>query len=164
MNMPRNGQKAAWQSSDGAYDLAPTGGAERELDAAIAEKVMGWTKWRSPAARTPEPDCWKTGDEESPTRLIAYWSPSTDIAAAWLALDWLRTRRDVVCLTFDARDNYWEIDACDHIDYHTNLRDDGSKPRGCAVIVSAATAPRAICRAALSLATANPRAAVVDTR
>lgn len=149
----------------GPFDNLPIYGsptplpAGRALDAEVATKVMGWTEWKSPVVPrgVDEPDCWRTGDPESPTRTIAYWSPSTDIAAAWLVLDWLRSQRDVVMLTFDTRDKCWEIDACDYIDDDTGKRDDGSAPRGCAVIVSAETAPLAICRAALAAIASRAR-------
>lgn len=54
----------------------------RELDALVAEKVMGWRHWESSYAVGPKPH-WITPDGDSRVE----WSPSTDIAAAWEVVD-----------------------------------------------------------------------------
>lgn len=59
----------------------------RELDAQIAVEVMGWKPWRSPAAKTADPDCWLTGNTESPTHAMWGWKPSVDMSDAWRAVE-----------------------------------------------------------------------------
>lgn len=68
----------------------------QEIDAAVAEKVMGWKSWASPCVKHGEPDdCWLTGDESSPIERKSRddkpfgfgWSPSTDMNHAVEAVD-----------------------------------------------------------------------------
>lgn len=60
----------------------------REIDCAIAEKVMGWTK-KVPAIGKP---WWARSDDTfaAPAHGKKAWSPSTDIAAAWSVVEKMR--------------------------------------------------------------------------
>lgn len=103
--------------------------AGRELDALIAEKVMGWVKTlRLPNAH----DTW-----DDPAGLCKSWvemfTPSTDISAAWQVVEKLRLSQfDVHLCTAtvfgDWKCGFW---------------------KGSAGTVSASTAPLAICLASL---------------
>jgi hypothetical protein len=68
--------------------------AGRELDALVATNVMGWTAWASPMTPkgSTEPDCWRTGDRQSPTLRISAFEPSTDIDDAWLVVEAMRAK------------------------------------------------------------------------
>lgn len=68
---------------------APAMQAGRELDALIAERVMGWCAWRSPLVPrgVTQPDCWQTGERNRPAVRMSGWSPSTNIADAWKVFD-----------------------------------------------------------------------------
>jgi hypothetical protein len=110
----------------------------RELDAEVATKVMGWF---ADGQYWSEPDGTLTKD-------TLIWSPSTDIAAAWLVVERFRSDRWVVTLTA-------YHDGCSHWvagKSHCEIRDyaerrDGSKWRH---EYTADTMPMAICRAALA--------------
>lgn len=64
-----------------------------EIDALVAERVMGWTFGCTP---DPEGDwaSWNEPRPDDPTRQrevkCAGWSPSTDIAAAWEVVEKMR--------------------------------------------------------------------------
>ncbi len=57
-----------------------------ELNAEIAEKVMGWTRGTRSTFSGPVP-CWL--DKQQQVHRLD-WNPSTDIAAAWEVLDKMR--------------------------------------------------------------------------
>ena len=116
--------------------------AGRELDALVAERVMGWTRvvraretlWQSPKAGT-----WPI----VASRLPHY---STDIAAAWQVVE--RMRADGwVCEVFGS-------DTANAEGYSVTLwRPDTSGSS----VTQNATAPLAICRAALAAIDATTR-------
>jgi hypothetical protein len=114
--------------------------AGRELDTLVAEKVMGWTKWRSPVVPrgSAEPDCWLTNDRTSPTFKIAHWSPSTDIACAWQVVERMRDRGFALELHYEF--------GCS-IQWVADFSNDGWSSTGEQL---GDTAPLAICRAALA--------------
>ena len=102
--------------------------AGAELDALVAEKVMGWR--RVDSHDDPTLYIWRTlrGDV-SPH----YWKPSTDMTAAWQVVERIELLK-YRTLEYIPRDGGWWID-----DNHNH-----------AVQVCAPTAPLAICRAALA--------------
>ena len=55
--------------------------SDAELNAAVAEKVMGWRQHQYMG------DCWASDSFENGYRQKHYWSPSTDIAAAMEVVD-----------------------------------------------------------------------------
>lgn len=133
---------------------------DHELDCEVAEKVMGWKVVRIPEPRGEDDD--RPAVTVEPTEPIDLWSRhygwtglpqfSTSIKDAWLVVEWLRANYDTVAIYFDSREGTWELDCCEHIDYETGKRDDGSDPRlGCA-IASDASAARAICLTAIQAA------------
>ena len=69
--------------------------SDRELDALVAEKVMGWTLHKIPHLVEGQYG-YISGVIHSyiGNRLIAPWSPSTDIAAAWQVVEKLRGREE----------------------------------------------------------------------
>lgn len=63
--------------------------AGRELDALIAEKVMGWKLSKQQVSADAWDDVWRNEDN----RLMAYcrkWKPSIDISAAWRVVEKLK--------------------------------------------------------------------------
>jgi hypothetical protein len=75
---------------------------DRELDAAVAEKVMGWTAERKPGL----PHMWIP-----PGHFISGWRPSTDIATAWQVEERIAELGliDEYCLHLNAIANaHWE--------------------------------------------------------
>ncbi len=111
--------------------------ASRELDALVAERVMGWKKW-VPARPESLPitslatPCW----EDTDGRVIAQhsWNPSTEISAAWEVVEKLKQRD---------KDNTFFLE----IEFYNNA---WNCQIGGSVEASAPTAPLAICRAALA--------------
>jgi len=99
-----------------------------ELNAAIATEVMGWTRYHDAT--------WLADDGR---RIVARWSPATDIADAFEVVE--RMRENGVWVTFSASppDGQWVV----------NL--EGASMLGKAPIarIFADTLPRAICEAAL---------------
>jgi hypothetical protein len=62
--------------------------AGRELDALVAERVMGWRPYPTPAYDGYRwPEWWE--DPQTGNRRLG-WHPSTDIAAAWTVLERLQ--------------------------------------------------------------------------
>jgi ABA sandwich protein len=61
--------------------------AGRELDALVAEKVMGWitfvSDYGAPTSYYADPQTGRNVHWEKPNGIIKPFSPSTDIAAAW---------------------------------------------------------------------------------
>ena len=76
--------------------------ADRELDARIAEEVMGWEKMcLSYRPETKEYTHWKIDTDDGLYHIqasIPEWSPSTQIADAWLVVEKLGklTGKDVL--------------------------------------------------------------------
>lgn len=107
--------------------------AGRELDALIAEKVMGWTR---------KGEGWCPPGWESTFMLSAY---STDIAAAWQVVE--HFDRSKWCFDLEAFDaageDAWGARFVSWEQLHPVFR--GYEPRE-----YAATAPLAICKAALN--------------
>jgi len=110
--------------------------AGRELDALVAEKVMGWkkVKWLGDYD-------WRDKDGEQPYTVRA-WNPSTDIAAAWQVVEKIQERqgrdRFIIYLSSYWGTNSW-VYKCEFIMETVNKSVDGF----------ADTAPLAICLAAL---------------
>lgn len=112
--------------------------AGRALDWLVTEKVLGWKPWVSgvqPRGST-KPDCWATKSRRSPSYRIADWQPSRDIAAAWAIVEKMRKTH---CVQVDTVGFEGEEFRC-----LIGWGDDPSTGVG-----EAATAPHAICLAAL---------------
>lgn len=114
---------------------------------------MGWTLWRSPAARSPEPDCWVTGDPESPTYLVEYWCPSTDIACALKVVEKLvtppaRGQRSHYELDFSTDRGCWHV-SLNRFDVEQHEPDGPCQTQKLLRINNAPTLPFGICLAAL---------------
>ena len=105
--------------------------AGREMDALLAEKVMGWGIEVNPIFEGG------IGLQVSPgtTKAIAMFAPSTDIAAAWEVLNKLTHKEPCI--------NYLN-DLWNPVGWHCHI--DGHHAEGCD------TAPLAICRCALKVA------------
>ena len=105
--------------------------AGRELDALIAEKVMGWNR-RGPGRHVSDYNNWwilPDGKSLNPLRFC----PSTDISAAWEVVLSLRNRWGTFTLVAG-------------LQWHCYDNEDGNYVER---MGSADTAPLAICRAAL---------------
>lgn len=136
--MNEKAEKNSLGVADGS--LSPTQ-AGRELDAEVAECVMGWT--RHPAKMHPTDNRTINGvlycPPDYPTTVLGglncvpYYS--TDIAAAMEVVEKMRVLKLGVCIDDASLPNPWFVDF-----------DDGKK-RGTA---TAPTLPEAICRAALA--------------
>ena len=121
--------------------------AGREMDALIAEKVMGWrvhfrnTAWWVKAEDEKEAIVKKVGFACGNDRFM----PSTDIAAAWKVAEKVGEKYD--CVIFRDRDTdkkpYCQFVYCDNGDEDTFEE----------YIAEAETVPLAICRAALKAVT-----------
>lgn len=119
-----------------------------ELDALIAERVMGWTRWRHEDGivhlHAPEDARWLPRYNAAPTdERFTEWDTSTfkastDIAAAWTVVEKMRTcgHHFILC---DSQVEGWaaEFGQCGPVP--TTLRR------------YAQTAPLAICKAALAV-------------
>lgn len=108
------------------------------LDAAIAERVMGWT--RGPGKY--EGEFWHRQVEGSPwqTADVQTWSPSTDIAAAWQVVEALHARNTI----FELCIHHGQLEGGL---YAVSVTVTGAA--GHAYGGKGASAPLAICRAAL---------------
>lgn len=130
--------------------------AGREMDARVAEKVMGWrldTSWTVPKYGAlgynrdhgePIP-MWRQADGTcAPHPFDRRFRPSTDIAAAWQVVERLLARGDWPCIEPpDGEDSpRW----CVHVELAT-----GTACRG-----YGDTAPEAICRAAVAAVETQP--------
>jgi len=102
----------------------------RDLDAQVAEKVMGWELF-VPGTETIEPD-WRRDLEHMRNRDA--WYPSRSISDAWLVVEEVIKRHPEHDFHLEHLHNQW---ACG------NCTDD--------VWTYADTAPEAICRAALKV-------------
>jgi hypothetical protein len=109
-----------------------------ELDALIAEQVMGWTK-RELTDPITGPEWYWCGPKGQLHHVLA-WRPSTDIRCAWKVVEQLRGQH--CCTKLYSDHNYiWECTMSTRFDDpHT-----GKPP----VFGQADTAPLAICLAAL---------------
>lgn len=87
----------------------------REIDALVAEKVMGWSRYHDGA--------WLTAEElpdHGGFRIISgSWSPSTDIAAAWQVVERMRFLGWRMC-SYVNPDETAAIRYC--VDYHLPYR------------------------------------------
>ncbi len=106
----------------------PTG---RELDALVAEKVMGWSFCDGHGGY------WSKGGLSMGS--VHAWSPSTDIGAAWQVVE--KLERDGILI--------WKLGREDHMPNWFVSMGRNHKP---GVNAEEATAPIAICRAALAVA------------
>ena len=135
--------------------------AGRELDALVAEKVMGWRKeYMFPAERVRGEDLpdrgalvWRESGQKSYKWLVEdrdCWipeecpedgfHPSTDIAAAWLVVERLAQEWDVEIYRFQSmaiNSAYWVCKFGELVDYEPTY------------FAQALSAPHAICLAAL---------------
>lgn len=132
--------------------------AGRELDALVAEKVMGWRPMQGGVSMEigEKDDLWEDGSRKwygkdgdpRPMRLLPSPKFSTDIAAAWLVVEKLIARGDEFTLERISLDKVWRAKVYPFTKdkgwagggYFTSSND---------VAVNAKTAPLAICRAAL---------------
>jgi hypothetical protein len=82
-----------------------------ELDALVAEKVMGWIHLEAhPASCAPE--VWILDDEHgTEARKAAEWSPSTDIADAWEVVEVMRKKDGVFIANMGRR---WTVRFTDY--------------------------------------------------
>lgn len=108
--------------------------------AMIATHVMEWKPWRSPCVKgSTEPDCWQTGDPQSPTMTMTGWRPTKDISDAWQVFERNGFYGNVVYMGTDY--------ACT---LHVHFGENGA---GQTVTVDeAVSAPLAICLAAMKVA------------
>jgi len=130
--------------------MSTTTAAGRELDALVAEKVMGWTVCRDASCGGCEAtvllmeDGWRVrAPLDQGGWPLGWWTPSTDIAAAWEVVEKLRVlgfNVSVSCAhgmrTWDVRG--WKADNTGRF------------------IAHAETAPLAICLAALDALGVHP--------
>jgi hypothetical protein len=70
--------------------------SDRELDALVAEKVMGWDKC---PCGNPECDMWHTADRSDLSAKLPHYS--ADIAAAWEVVEKLKESGRVVVVKAD---------------------------------------------------------------
>lgn len=116
--------------------------SDRELDALVAEKVMGWKKAPNGAWMSYEKDAfgnggwkshatWKANASVSAVR----FTPSTDIAAAWQVVEKMKERQ-------------WNFTIADLVKNKWRAEFGGSRKHK-QTWEDADTAPRAICLAAL---------------
>ena len=114
--------------------------AGREMDALVAEKVMGW----SPLNRTEHHLSWNVPEGIRTWEETSYGSfkPSTSIAAAWEVVEKLRKEEIPIEITSGFFGPYSCRIASNH---------------GWLAMVQADTAPLAICRAALKACEVNER-------
>lgn len=114
----------------------------RALDAAVAERVMGWVRCLGPdlvaGPGSELIEWWGVAQQEGTQAVVACrdWQPYENIADAWRVVEKLVTHnRHFIDVRYNST-NDW-----------TCVIDDDSEDR---VAVSAPTAPEAICRAALA--------------
>ena len=108
------------------YDEIPPG---REMDALVAEKVMGWIRYNDSQG-------WPSGAKHTGNRRRSYPRYSTDIAAAWEVVEKLLRDNGELVVAIQSDDHDW---VC-------TIRDD---PLNIVGYSRSPTAPLAICRAAL---------------
>ncbi len=115
--------------------------AGRELDALVAEKVMGWERCSSPMQSRDDPRLlgWDTGNPNIyGTQILPCFS--TDIKGVWYVVEKLRDSGDWCCITIESDYAYlWAVKMTPHL----------SKDHRPTVIVEDEDLPVAICRAAL---------------
>lgn len=124
-----------------------------ELDALVAEKVMGWKRLESPSGDYApwEDDKGKRRNTWVAARSFAgllEWSPSTDIAAAWEVVE--KLNESVLFVTVELKPGSGARALCQIIDISKQLRS----------IHYGESAPEAICRAALEYTAAAALEAV----
>ena len=130
--------------------------AGRELDALVAEKVMGWHRVHDGLnERWADVNGYgayvNRGDGTPPPGM--FWSPSTDIAAAWQVVEHMRLRWDHGNSTTD----FWTIKDCGPSGWRVEIEfcPDHDAP----IVIYAETpptAPLAICLAALKAVGVEP--------
>jgi hypothetical protein len=127
--------------------------AGRELDALVAERVMGWTHvgphpWGKPHGVPPEGRVYneRFGEASRPVGLVEVPAYSTDIAAAWQVVEKIRN-------TDEAPDQtYWNFTDCSGCGWRAEVLQvltENDMPHLVAYGVGE-TLPEAICRAALA--------------
>lgn len=164
MSMPKQGRKAMWQYSDGAYDLPASG---RELDARVARDVMGiaWDESRCricgwplvsegrPMGCTPgncsmRPRPAKRADEPP--------HYSTSIADAWTVVERMRTEnfparyRNLSLVSYCYNRTYATFDAEAFNDYtpETWAEANGEHATPLAICLASLKALQSLCRPA----------------
>ena len=120
--------------------------AGRDLDALVAEKVMGWGRahydyvfWQQTAAEPLLRYCSSTlimRDGDEPPNYYQPFHPSRDIAAAWEVVERMNELRKPFSITQSAFMSGWIAEFLADDDFNT-------------IEAQADTAPLAICRAAL---------------
>lgn len=117
--------------------------AGRELDALVAEKVMGWTLGKPHLLHgylmhgSVEIECWEGSLKDNVTQTKDSWHPSTDIRWAWEVVEKLKRYGFELGYQFDESGEL-EWDASFDMERHSEAH-----------CVYAPTAPLAICKAAL---------------
>ena len=111
-----------------------------ELDALIAERVMGWVRREHPTALDPAMR-WDWVDTDGKLQQYGYWSPSTEPYYAWQVITHL-----------NQRDPSWRVQLT-QVGYPPRawrcIAFQGALSEG--VTVQADTAMRAVCLAALQV-------------
>ena len=117
-------------------DTMPAG---REMDALVAEKVMGW-EFAPELTKATGSDCWMEWNEDkSDYRVRGCWIPSASIAAAWEVVEKLKH----LGFTLGFLSNEDE-----RLQWDVSFGPNGMSEKNC---VYEDTAPLAICRAALKV-------------
>lgn len=108
--------------------------AGKELDALIAEKVMGWRMelWSSYSELLPANKVW-VGDDDN-YRYVENFKPSTNISDAWHVVEWLE--KNIGGISLESH--------CDERRYSFRVFNGTHW-----IVARAETAPLAICLAAL---------------
>ncbi len=121
-----------------------------EIDALVAERVMGWMLLSSGHGRTSLPEvyfdpknrekCWR----ENGKRRWQAWCPSEDVAAAFEVFEELRQSGDWCCLVIASDYSYlWTVRLT------PDMADCGMGPHEPTIVTEDESAPLCICRAAL---------------
>jgi hypothetical protein len=120
--------------------------AGRDLDAEVAEKVMGWTLEIQDDRNDAYSQTWRTGPNILTDSLFVYeFEPSIDIAAAWQVVEYMQGRELTdFSVSWDVRNDSWCWVA-------RFARTEATGP----------TAPLAICRAALAAVSQSSAASAV---
>lgn len=134
------------------------GGAGREMDAAVAERVMGWRLIDRVAAGWGNgPPVWDTGadpDDPASSPTFQCFEPSTDVEHAWMVVEAMRAKGWHPLVNWLGRDRkcwhcYFEHESSPLliVDTEGNRWND-DEIRGAHAYAD--TMPLAVCRAALS--------------
>lgn len=127
-----------------------TAEAGRELDAAVAERVMGWKPCDRVAMGWGDgPPVWLTGEDRSPT--FQDFRPSEEVPHAWMVVESMRAKGKLMSLVQDSDGWYALVPTEATHDFvrgtdHPTIELVGGEGE---TFVHAKTMPLAVCRAAL---------------